>query len=299
LQIQKRYQFALAALAGIGLIVYLSWPPSEPIVNGQPLGYWLDRLKGNGPMASPEAMAKALAETDDRCIPWLTDQLNWQPSHILRKVEGLTWEWFHHYMKAEPRDRRTEAALVLGSFGPRAKSAIPALENLSHLRGPDTETEATHRGAAIAALILIRGDSMDACARKSLDLSDTNHEDYWFAILSLRTNAGPCVPVYVNAIQTTTNNKVKMVATQMLGEMCIRPELSLPTLVSLLKDTNGTMRFAAALALMRFGSAAKPAWNDLVASLNDPDPKVRTWATNALTEIDPDAAKQIGLTPFY
>jgi len=294
-RIQKRYWFSLAALALIGLIVFLSLPPAEPIVKGRPLGYWLDQIHAENIESSSQEFRSALPEMNDRCIPWLIDELNWKPSLLLRKTGELSRKWFHIHLEAEPPDRRAEAALLLGWFGPRASNAIPALENLSRFHGGDPEKLYVNRATAIAALTLIRHDSMEICARKSINLADSLYPDYQYAIESLGTNATPCVPIFIDAIKTSTNAKVRILAAWSLGLIHSRPDLSLPVLTPMLNETNPS-RDIVVYAVSLFGSAAKPAWNDLIPLLKDPDENVRLNTTNVLWKIDSTAAKQFGIS---
>ncbi len=302
-RIRKRYRFSLLILALIGLIVFLSLPPREPIINGQPLSYRLGHMAFVGLQDSNIENSSAefhsvLPAIDDRCVPALIDELNWTPSPMLRSAERLSRDWFHtRFPVQEPADRRIESALVLGWLGPRASNAIPTLEKLSRLRDPESDASESVRGAAIAALILIRHDAMQACARKSLELLDPDRNDYSDAVSFLGTNAAPCVPIFVEAIQTATNMKVKVTAVWALGAIHSRPELSLLPLKTMLKEKDVLPRYEAAAALGCFGSAAKPAWNELAACLHDPDETVRFFTTNALQKIDPTAAQQLGIGP--
>ena len=235
---------------------------------------------------------------DDRCIFALIEELDWNPSPAISTINRLSGQWFH-ITRAIPEspDRRSVAALILGKIGSRATNAIPALERMSHVPSGTTKQWVDLRGAAIAALILIRHDSAEACARKMLDTSDPACDDYRYAIYTLGTNAAPCVPIFVNAAQMATNDLQKRIATLGLLAIHSRPELSLPPLVSMLKETNPSFRAIGLLALGDFGSAAKPAWNDLLVCLNDPDPSVRRRVTNTLRMIDLDAAQKLGISP--
>lgn len=298
MQIQKRYWLGLLALALIAIFLFLSLPPSEPIVKDHPLSYWLDDIRSDNLVHSSVEFQKVLPAIDDRCIPALIDEVDWKPSPMLRTVERLSQRWSRGRVQIrEPKDRRAAAAVVLGWLGSRASNAIPALENLSRLHDPESDTAESDRGSAIAALILIRHDSMETCARNSLDLSNPDRNDYGDAIVFLGTNAAPCVPIFVDAIKTVTNARVKICATYALGSVHSRPELSLSALETMLKEPDVASRFQAAAALGCFGTAAKPAWNNLAACLNDPDETVRFFTTNALQKIDPTAAQQLGISP--
>lgn len=281
----------------IGLLVFLSLPPAEPIISGQPLSYWLDELHSDNIEHASADFQKVLPAIDDRCIPWLVNELDWKPSPALRKTEELGRKWFHRYLNIEPRDRRQEAALLLAWFGPRASNAIPALESLSRFRNGDRAELYVDRGTAIAALILIRHDSMEACARKSIDPAEPLYRDYQYAMSRLSTNAANCIPIYVDAIRTATNQGTKILATWTLGLIHSQPEKSLPVLIQMLNDTNDESRGRAIYALSLFGSTAKPTWNNLIPLLNDPSPTVRWHTTNALREIDSTVAQQLGIGP--
>ena len=281
----------IAVIALIGLAVFLSLPPDEPIVEDHPMSYWLGEVRSDNIEHSSPEFQHALRAMDDRCIPWLIDELNWHPSPGLRKTEELGMGWFHAHLNLISQDRRVQAALLLGSFGSRASNTIPALEKMSRYEQSNPDLYAI-RGTAIAALILIRHDSVEACAKRSID---TNHGDYEYAMVCLGTNAESCIPFYIDVIKTTTNQTEKILAAWDLGLIHSRPESSLPALTSMLTETNVLYRRIAASAIPLFGSAGKPAWNDLVATLNDPDKDVRWHATNALFQIDPASAQKIGI----
>lgn len=300
MRIQKRYWVGIFSLALIGLLVFVSLPPAEPLINGKPLGYWLDNLKSDTLEYSSAEFKRALPAIDERCVPWLIYELEWKPSPAWRKAEALSWKWFHLRLDAERRDRRVESCLILGWLGSRASNAIPTLEEMSRIRKGDRESVAyAYRGAAISALILIRHDSIETCARKSIDLDEPLYRDYHYAIGCLGTNAAPYVPIYLDAIHTTTNEDVKAWATLALGMIHSRPELSLPVLRPMLNETNEWSRHRAALSLGWFGPAGKPAWDDLVSHLNDSDEEMRSLTATALWRIDPAAAQKLGATPSF
>lgn len=297
MHIKKRYWLGLFGLACIGLAVFFSLPPAEPIVKGEPLGYWLDHLQSDAIETSSADFQKALPAMDERCVPRLIYELQWKPSPALTKVQALSWKWFHLRLHAERRDRRVESCLLLGWLGSRASDAIPALQEMTRFRNGDRESVCAYRGAAISALVLIRHDSIEICARKSIDLREPLHRDFHYAIGCLGTNAISSVPIYIDAIQTTTNEDVKLLAAHALGMIHSRTELSLPVLRSMLNDTNSGPRHIAAFSLGWFGATGKPVWDDLVSHLNDPDEGVRRMAATALWRIDSISAQKLGITP--
>jgi len=298
-RIEKRYWFGLFGFAFVGLAVFLSLSPTEPIVNGQPLGYWLDHIRSDQIETASPDFQKALPAMGQRCIPRLIYELQWKPSPTLRKIQASGSKWFHIRLHAERQDRRVEACLLLGWLGSRASNAIPTLQEMSRFRQGDSESVCAYRGAALSALILIRHDSIEMCARKSIDLREPLYRDYHYAIGCLGTNAASSVPIYIDAIQTPSNEGMKFLATHALGMIHSRPELSLPVLCSMLNETNERSRCFAAISLGCFGSAGKPAWDDIASHLNDPDEQVRRAAGTALWRIDSVAAQHLGITPSF
>jgi HEAT repeat protein len=286
---------AFGVLVVLGLYLFLSLPPGEPIVHGQPLRYWLERVNLQ---QSDEAIQSAISEMDERCIRALIRELQWKPSPLFARFNDWSERLVNRRTFHDRPDRRVAAAIILGRLDSRATNAIFALQDASHAWVGEPEAGTRARGAAIAALILIRHDSVDACARKSLDYSDPVSYDCLSAIFYLGTNAASTVPLFVNAVETATNEGVRCYAAHALSSIHSRPELSLPPLIAMLTDTNSQFRSVAVMSLENFGNAAKPAWNTLMVCLNDPEEDVRFWTTNTLRAIDPESALQLGIKPI-
>ncbi len=80
-----------------------------------------------------------------------------------------------------------------------------------------------------------------------------------------------------------------------LGEIHSRPEVSVPAIVPFLRSSDPGLRQKAVFALGEFRDAAKPAWAELIQSLDDPDPWTRHAAAAALKSIDPAAAAKASI----
>ena len=267
-------------------------------MNGRTLTYWIDQFDRDVSSESPEVIQSALSAMDDRCVRALIGELNRNPSPS--PIWTAISDWVHRWNRSaapirESPYRGANAALVLGHLGSRATNAIPALENASRIRMRFPEEGADIRGASLAALVLIRRDSVQVLAKKSLAVADPYSGDYRHAIYCLGTNAAPAIPVFVDALDPATNYHVKYYAAHSLVSIH-RPDLSLPPLVSMLKEPNNISRSIAISSLEGFRDEAKPAWNDLVVLLNDPEVEIRRRTTNALWFIDPVAAQQLGIT---
>jgi len=307
MRIRERYWFILTVSALICMFLSFSLlqrEPPEPIVNGQPLSYWLDQYRlchfEDGSPEESKKIESALFVMDDRCIQALTRELNRKPSWLVRKLNDTTERWAHFQRPfRETPDRRAMAALVLGQMGARATNAIPALDAMRHVASSaGSESWVSPGGAAITALVYLRHDAVEACATNALHLSNPHCWCYRDAIICLGTNAAPAVPIFVKAIEMPVDEESKQYSALALGIIHSRPDLSLPPLTQMLADMNPQSRSEAAHALSLFGSAAKPAWNNLTPLLNDPNGAVRRHATDALLKIDPVSAQKLGIDPI-
>ena len=109
----------------------------------------------------------------------------------------------------------------------------------------------------------------------------------------LQSTVTMAVPLLLAALQHT-NKSINASAVQVLGRLHRRPDLCLAPLASLLDSTNNNVRWCAFMALAGFGPEAKPVAPRLIPYLGAKEHYVRSWATNALEAIDPDALKGKG-----
>ena len=79
------------------------------------------------------------------------------------------------------------------------------------------------------------------------------------------------------------------------------PEITIPAILSLLSPTNSNSttgnRANALIVLRNFGPSARAMvpTATLLQTLQDPDQNIRIHATNALRQIDPEAARKAGI----
>jgi len=109
------------------------------------------------------------------------------------------------------------------------------------------------------------------------------------------------VPEFEAAIQSASQDSyVRFYAARTLWEVNGRTNDIVPILTSGLKDHytyyhNNEIRQLAAETLGEMRSGARSAVPDLVTALPDPQPAVRAAVTNALKQIDPEAAAKFGV----
>ena len=264
---------------------------SEPLVHGHRVTYWC--FPGyQHPKETPEAITAAFAAMDARCVRSLAYELDWKPSQ-LSKLLNATVGRLVDACFGDREDNRYCAALALARLGPRATSAIPALERCVR-RAAEPRAEVA-RGAALAALIQLRHDPLPPLVAKLSDPSDPEWTVHALAAKELGPQAAAAAPVLARVLASTNNFAIRGHAAWALASVQGPPEVSVPALRSVVGDRSEWIRRSAALGLGLLGPAAKPAWADLVPLLNDPEWGVRTWTTNALRLIDAEAARQLGI----
>jgi len=126
--------------------------------------------------------------------------------------------------------------------------------------------------------------------------------------------AKPAVPILLRAI-SGTNMWQRENAARALGEIHTDAAEVVPPLISCLGDPDSRLRLAAVMALRNFGKDARSAAPALLELIRDPNrsagpyypwklppgvtvktPTIAEMATNALWEIDADAAAKAGMT---
>jgi HEAT repeat protein len=113
-----------------------------------------------------------------------------------------------------------------------------------------------------------------------------------FLLLSGCTHkAGPALaggkpPDYWVKNLTSPDQKLRKEAVSKLGNLGAADPQVLPALTGAFHDADAGVRSEAVLALSKLGAAAKPAIPDLESLVqNDPDSKVRDYATRALEKL--------------
>jgi HEAT repeat protein len=185
------------------------------------------------------------------------------------------------------------AAYALGAMGPIARSALPQIELLRK------DSNIFVRAVAEVAFIKISGTGLDAIFEA---LKDSSNSTNWIfaaeVIAFLGTNGAPAIPRLIPALQNT-NAGVPENALRALSAIHMSPETTIPAILPLAAatNTNNWNRASALTVLRNFGPSARGMVpiTDLLQALQDADQNIRVHATNALRQIDPDAARKAGI----
>lgn len=287
-----RVSLILGALLAAALTAWFFRPPAEPVYHGHPLSYWIEPWQHHG--TEPQTnIAAAFEQMDERAVRWLASQLDWRPSKLKAALNDMVARVISAKFFNDAPDRREAAGMGLGRLGPRAALAVPALEAV--LRDAAEPRASYARAAAMAALIQIRSDPLDAHLDKLRDPASADWVTHATVFWHLGTNGASAVPYLVKAMADSPSEVVFHTATYTLGMIRSQPELSVPALSLALEHTNHQIRYHAVLGLSQFGSHAKSGWTALLRRLDDSQNLVRVATTNALKQIDPVAARQLGV----
>jgi HEAT repeat protein len=215
---------------------------------------------------------------------------------------------------------RTAAADRLERFGPKAKSAIPALIAalpdrkirdytvtfaLSSI-GPDAHAamiKVLNDHDARPALryhVAVTLGRMAKKAKSALPALEANLADKnpaialacAEAIAAIGGNIEKALPVARAELQSKTSFYLYLAA-RALEKMGVRAAAAVPELQPLLKNEDAEVRVVAALALGKMGSAAKPAVPVMAKMLASDDPRERYQTAQALAELGSDAVEAL------
>jgi len=287
----KRLGLVVAISAAVVLLISLTGKSRrEPSVRGLLISEWMEIEN-----KETDEYRSAVLEMDERCVRWLIHELDWSPTSVQTKVDGLMFRILRQPVTPEARpDYRTAAAFTLSMLGPRAGPAIPALRKSASVQATGLRDDGAQR-TAIAALVLLGADSLDTWADKLLSPTNKNWKPYAFAAMVLRTNAAPIVPRLASTFEATEDDEIKERITMALRFIRSNPALSVRIFRASLTNSSSHARFHALVGLHNLGTESELAWNDLVTLLSDSNKSIRAIATNTLRRIDPEAAQQLGI----
>lgn len=318
---RKRVQIALAVLlvAILGMIMWQVVRLREPVYQGKPLSLWLQSYNADGD--SPE-VDDAVATIGTNAIPALLGMLQAKDSRLRLALAALGLR----YTPAETRHMRAEKGF--GALGTAASNAVPALIEIYEQNASPTARRAAGNALveigpaaklAIPALIKsatstnseVRAFGLSTLGRMALEsklvvpvlikgLHDPDREVRFNAAFGLEAlafmggDAKPAIPALVETLKDR-HVSARAAAATALGHIHSEPDVVVPVLVEMLRDSDAQLHAFAATALGEFGNNGKPAVAPLIELLSEGNQDARKAATNALKQIDPEAAAQAGV----
>jgi HEAT repeat protein len=260
----KKRRILIAALLVILLGGFAWWllHPREPSYHGKSLSAWLVQYTESDGGASEVQAEEAIRVIGTNGLPILLKWIGSKDSVLRAKAIALSRKQTLVRIPCyTDEERRIIARVGFGVLGSTAAPAVPALIDLLNNDG-DSDVQ----GEVVMALGRIGPAAQDA------------------------------VPAIIKCLNGT-NRFAALFAPNVLATIHKKPELVIPALIQHLEeskhkplDVRRTIE-----AIGNFGTNAKSAVPDLTAMLNDQDLRTREAATNALKQIDPEAAAKAGV----
>jgi HEAT repeat protein len=247
-----------------GGLLWFGLASREPSYQGKSLTTWIKQYQDKG--FDPEARV-AIQHCGTNSIPLLLRMLATRESPLRVKLTSkipTSWLTTLHIpdvaaYRQQVDARRTLGAYGIAAFGEQARPFVPALIALL-----DNKSERVRYLAV-------------------------------FTLRCLGPAADAALPSLIKCL-TDPDFFIKCDSVTAMGTIHEQPELVVPLVMSFLEKNRSDLilRSGAIQALGDFNEQAKPAVPMLRGFLYDPDPQIRSQATNALRRIDPSALPHEG-----
>lgn len=271
-------------------LVVLAWPRREPVYEGKPLSYWVERSNQieefNG---VPEDAQVAIRAIGPKAVPFL---LEWMPHYERQRPEFLKalsqWvgRWFSKpSTNAPPSEYGLDFAWW--ALGEKGKSAIPVLARNLNKSPFNMRVDYDVWTESAKAISYLGPDAIAPMLTAATNMSAQGRRETWELIHNfenLGTNGEPAVP----ALISWANDGeffVRAAVMSALGGIGRRPDLAVPVLLKGLKDTNSMVCRDAAEALGAFANDSELVLPALIEALKSPDWDARGGALSGLGKI--------------
>jgi RNA polymerase sigma factor (sigma-70 family) len=255
-------------VAGTGtVIVKNNFFPSEPSYQGRKLSEWLVDVDYGQPPQTRAKAAEAIRIMGTKTLPFLLACFSDDKSED-KSMRQATWGF--------------------DALGPIAKSAIPKLESRME----------KYPGYVPSALAGIGRDALpellNALTNENFFVRDNTAAAIANAIFSGKITSDEvrdAFPIAINNLTYTSTNALYQDNTRSRGAWLIAalrmsPNISVPTLIQGLDDTNGNVAEDCAFALSEFGKDAKPAIPALTKAAASTNEQLSFSAKQSLNQIE-------------
>jgi hypothetical protein len=275
---RRRIMVALVAYVAVSIVSFFTLRSSEPEYGGKPLSRWVEQLFTNYPRVDSDARValRAMGQPAVRSLIRIVDHA---PSTWRLRLDSMTADIPSvNRLFGVANFDRLFAAKALAEIGPTARSAIPALDRATVDANPALSL------AARAALIRIRGESIDSDVAIYRQFDTTNSAQMVFLLMELGLYAKPALPALLEGMQST-NHRVQLRAAMALPMICYESPEYVPALQGLLSDPSNMVRREAMDSLAHFGPLAIAALPQARQLLYDTSGLVRVSALMFLDKV--------------
>jgi len=201
-------------------------------------------------------------------------------------------EWIQILKTSKDNRERQKAANALGSFGSKAKSAIPVLIEALKKREPFVPDKAA------TALAQIGKDSIPPLKEALGDKEDRAREKAVWTLAKFSgsdLSANELAEPLIDLLKNDKDTEVKRGAARALGQMRSESKIVVPALAAGLKSPEDILVADCSIALGQIGKEAKPAVPELVAAFQNKDREnyIRGQCARALAAIGPEAKEAV------
>jgi peptidoglycan/xylan/chitin deacetylase (PgdA/CDA1 family) len=297
--------FSVVLIAVVIGVAYFINSNSEPAYQGVTLGKWIERYNNevDAEEQTKEA-AEAVRHIGSNAVPTLLRWLQASDSKLKIKLTELCEKQslikFSFTDAFEYNSRALFAFEVLGSEG---KSAIPRLQQM-------VQKKPLYREIALHALCRIGPEAFSTLISDLTNADVDVRENTSDIIVESFASPGPhdpavdlnLSPPLLCKLLQDSNDSIRLAAIVVLGQgnqtQPLTPDIVVPLLIRELNRRDPVDIAYTALALKRYGAAAKAAVPLLVGHAKDTNETGRVLIIDALEGIDPAAATTASLIDF-
>jgi HEAT repeats len=259
---KHRPQYAILSLIGFvaaAVVLMVMLRPDEPVYNGKPLSFWVDRVRKSG--ADQAQARQAIRQVGPTAIPFILQQIRHQDP-LDQKVYRAVWSKLPGYVQRrlpkplpEPLDAgrfKHQVASILSSLG---QPALPRLRTALRVGNSDVRFVTV---LAIGSIGPKAEETIPAVTKLVNDPDGTVRVQAIFALMTLGPNRKTAIPALIAALHDNNQGPkpghtvyVRECAAFTLGEIGPEARSAIPELTKMLTHTNSYTREAAAESLWR------------------------------------------------
>lgn len=242
----------------------------EPTYDGHTLTYWLQENWLGGP-----EVERAFRAIGTNALPYLLRGIK-NPNDPL--PGPMTPEWKMQNPSVPPQLLIVRAFNTLGDL---AEPLVPELTRLTE------DKQAVVAESALSALAHMGPKGFRSLIAAAQNPNHPYRGRATFLMGETHFLGANAEPIAIELVKLMDDPAVNQAAAHALGELAIRPDITVPALAKVIQDTNtsANLRATAAISLESFEEKAALALPALTNALIDPDPQVRSYATNLISFI--------------